>query len=145
LSELKLSKIIDGFSLESYYAGVNMAFAEVVGAGCKRLALSNPYTEEMAQRMLKLINLITEEYGVKVMMEPNLIITKLFPADIAKDKIVVMIAQNEEVLDEYMELKQMKANSDKAGNPENLEKEIARRFGHLLSYSDTKINQLMKD
>ena len=29
-----------------------MAFAEVVGASCKKLALSTPYSYEMAQKML---------------------------------------------------------------------------------------------
>jgi hypothetical protein len=68
----------------------------------------------------------------------------LFPSDIAKDKTVIIIAQNQDVLNEYMELRKMKKNSDLAGNPEDLEKLIAKRFGQLLSYSDKKIDQLMK-
>lgn len=144
MSEHKLAEYIDGFHLESYYSGVIMAFSEVVGAGCKKLALSNPFNDKMAHKMLLITELAAEEYGVKTLLEPDLVDTKLFPSGIAKDKTVIIIAQNQDVLNEYMELRKMKKNSDLAGNPEDLEKLIAKRFGQLLSYSDKKIDQLMK-
>lgn len=144
MSENRLAEYIKRFDLESYYSGVIMAFSEVVGAGCKKLALSNPYSEKMAHRMQLIADLAAEEYGVKTLQEPDLIETKLFPSDVAKNKIVIMIAQTQDVLDEYMKLKKMKRDSDIEGNPEKLEKLIAERFGRLLSYSDKKIEELMK-
>lgn len=143
MSEHPLNKIIPGFDLHSYYAGINMAFAEVVGAGCKRLALSSPYSPELAEEMLPATKYAAAEYNVKLMVEPMLLVSKLFPRDIVKDKTVIVIAHDQTVLDEYMSLKRLKERSDSEGNPEELEHEIAHRFGKLLSYDDDTINRLL--
>jgi hypothetical protein len=143
MSDHPLSKIIEGFDLHSYYAGINMAFAEVVGAGCKKLALSSPYSHELAEVMLPASEYAAEEYNVKLMVEPKLLVSKLFPRDVAKDKTVILIAHDQSVLDEYLTLKKLKERSDAEGNPEELELEIARRFGILLSYDDETINRLL--
>jgi hypothetical protein len=143
MSEHPLNKIIPGFSLQSYYAGITMAFAEVVGAGCKKLALSSPYSHEMAEKMLPASRLAADEYNVVLMVEPDLLVTKLFPSDIANGKTVILIAHDQTVLDEYNELKKLREKSNKMGNPEKLELEIARRFGAFLSYDEETINRLM--
>ncbi|MCW4049190.1 MAG: hypothetical protein NWE89_05575 [Candidatus Bathyarchaeota archaeon] len=138
-----LSKIIKGFDLDSYHAGINTAFAEVVGAGCKKLALSSTYSSEQAERMLEPTRHAAEEYGAKLYVETDLLVSKLFPRDIAKGKTVILIAQSQDVLDEYMELKRLKEESNRKKNPEDLELEIARKFGALLSYSKEKIDELL--
>ena len=139
-----LSKIIPGFDLHSYYAGINMAFAEIVGAGCKQLALSSPYSHEVAEEMLEATEYAAKEYNVELMVEPELIVTKLFPSDIAKDKTVILIAHDQSVLDEYKMLKKLKKYSDEEGNPHDLEVEIAQRFGKLLSYDEANVNRLLE-
>jgi hypothetical protein len=138
-----LSKIIPNFDLHSYYAGINMAFAEVVGMGCKQLALSSPYSKEMAEEMIEPTEYATKEYGAVMLMEPDLLVSKLFPADIAKDKTVILIAHDQSVLDDYMMLKKLKQYSNEEGNPDDLETEIAQRFGALLSYDEATINRLI--
>ena len=143
MSEHPLGKIIDGFHLHSYYAGINMAFAEVVGAGCKQLALSSPYGHEVAEQMLPATEFAAEEYSVELMVEPDLLRSKLFPRDIAKYLTVILIAHDQSVLDEYMVLKKLKKTSDEEENPEDLELEIAQRFGALLSYDEATINRLI--
>jgi hypothetical protein len=143
MSSHALVEIIEGFDLHSYYAGITMAFAEVVGAGCKKLALSSPYSHKMADEMLPASRYAAEEYNVKLMVEPELLITRLFPRDVAKDKTVILIAHDQSVLDEYMVLKKLKEQSNKKSNPEKLELEIARRFGELLSYDEETINRLI--
>ena len=143
MSNHPLGKIIEGFDLHSYYAGINMAFAEVVGAGCKKLALSSPYSHEMADEMLPATRYAAEEYNVKLMVEPELLITKLFPSDVAKEKTVILIAHDQSVLDEYMKLKKLKEQSNKEGNPEKIELEIAQIFGKLLSYDKETISRLI--
>ena len=144
MSEEKIAEHIDEFNVESYYSGVIMAFSEVVAAGCKKLALSNPLSGDMAQAMYKIAEIAAEEYGVEILLEPDLIVTRLFPGDVAKDKSVILIAQSQGVVDEYLALKQLKENSNATGNPHDIEEMIAKRFGHLLSYSDTKIEKLLK-
>jgi hypothetical protein len=120
-----------------------MAFAEVVGAGCKKLALSSPYSREMAAKMVPITEYAANEYNVKLMVETDLLVSKLFPRDIAKNKTVILIAHDQSVLDEYLMLKQLKKDSNKKGNPNVLEMEIAQRFGSLLSYDEKTINRLL--
>ena len=143
MSSHELDKIIPEFDVISYYTGITMAFAEVVEAGCKKLALSTPYSYEMAQKMLPITQFAANIYNVKIMVESELLVTKLFPRDIAKDKIVILIAYDQSVLDEYEMLKKLKINSDEEGNPENLEIEIAQRFGSILSYNEDTIKRLI--
>ena len=143
MSDHPLNKVISSFDLPSYYAGITMAFAEVVGAGCKKLALSSPYSREMAEKMLPASEVAAKEYNVRLLVEPNLLVTKLFPRDVAKDKTVILIAHDQSVLDEYAELKRLREKSDKEGNPVKLEIEIAKRFGVLLSYDNETVNRLL--
>ena len=143
MSDHPLNKVISSFDLQSYYAGITMAFAEVVGAGCKKLALSSPYSREMAEKMLPASEVAAKEYNVRLLVEPNLLVTKLFPRDVAKDKTVILIAHDQSVLDEYAELKRLREKSDKEGNPVKLEIEIAKRFGALLSYDNETVNRLL--
>lgn len=143
MTDHPLGKIVPTFDLHSYHAGINMAFAEVVGAGCKRLALSATYSHEFAKEMMAATEYSAKEYNVLLHVEDKLLVTKLFPADVAKDKTVIMILQNQEVLDEYLALKKLKEESNTKGNPDEIEFEIARKFGKLLSYDDASIERLL--
>ncbi len=143
MSDHPLSKILPSFDSKSYHAGITMAFAEVVGAGCKQLALSATYSHEYAKEMMAATEYAANEYGVLLHGEADLLISKLFPADVAKDKTVILIAQNQGVLDEYASLKVLKKDSNEKGNPDELEFEIARRWGKLLSYDDATIERLL--
>lgn len=143
MSDHPLNKILPNFDSMSYHAGITMAFAEVVGAGCKKLALSATYSHDYAKEMMAATEYAANEYGVLLHGEADLLVSKLFPADVAKDKTVILIAQNQGVLDEYGELKALKKESNEKGNPDELEYKIARRWGKLLSYDDAKIEELL--
>jgi hypothetical protein len=142
VEELKI--IIEDFNLVSYHAGINTAFAEVVGAGCKKLALSSPYEPWLADKMMEPTKSSVDKYGVLLEVEDDLITTLLFPKTIAEGKIVFLIAKSDTILNDYHKLKELKKESDKEGNPEKLEKVIALRFGKLLSYSPDKIRKLIE-
>ena len=126
-------QLIPNFDRFSYYAGVTSAFAEVVGAGVKQLALSHPYSKVELEMMREPSVQIAAEYGVVTMVEDDLLVTPLFPADVAKDRYVIFFAQSQAVLDRYAALK--------SGDlpPEAL----AWAFGRLLSYDDASIEQLI--
>ena len=126
-------KLIPNFEQYSYYAGVTSAFAEVVGAGVKQLALSHPYTKAEVEMMLEPSKQIAAEYGVVTMVEDDLLVTPLFPADVALDKYVIFFAQNEAVLDHYRALKSSNEEPEK----------LAWAFGRLLSYDDESIKRLL--
>jgi hypothetical protein len=143
MTDHPLRKILPSFDIHSYHAGINMAFSEVVGAGCKLLALSSPYSHEYAEEMLGATRHAAEEYNTLLYVEPDLLVTKLFPRDIAKDKTVILIAHDQSVLDEYHALKKLKSESDEKGTPDEIEDEITRRFGVLLSYDKATLKKLL--
>ena len=143
MSELA-RKLVEGFHKHSFYAGVNTAFIEVVGLGCKGLALSSPYTREEAEALLPYTVEFARRFGVEVVEEPSLLTSLLFPREIAEGKTVFLIAR-EEALREYQALKRLREESDKQGNPRGLEEEIAWRLGRLLSYDDESIKRLIEE
>lgn len=134
---------VEGFHLASYYTGISAAFAEVVAAGCKKLALSSPYSLEEAELMREPTRVAAEEYGVRLLEETDLLVTRLFPRDVADGKTVFLIARDDGVLAEYASLKELRRRYDAGGCLEEAELEIAWRFGRLLSYSDEKIVELI--
>jgi hypothetical protein len=144
LSPHKLDELVEDFHLISYYFGVNASFAEVVKLGCKKLALSSPYTDEEFKMMIEPTKQIAKDNGISILVERELLKTMLFPHDIAENRAVIMMAHNQSVLDEYAALKELKKESDTKGNPVELELEIAKRFGKLLSYNDANIKRLLE-
>jgi hypothetical protein len=143
MSDTPLAQIVPNFDVMSFMAGTNLAFSEAVGFGVKKLALSSPYSDEQLGVMMKVTEYSSERFGTVYLPEPNLLESKLFPRDIARGKTVVLIAHDQSVLDEYASLKDLKRESDAKGNPEDMELEIAKRFGRLLSYDETAIERLI--
>ena len=120
--------------------GVISAFAEMVAADVKQLALSSPLTPAQAEELSREVAEIAEEYNVEIIRESDLIITDLFPEDVVDGKEVFVIAKPN-ALYAYRTLK---SDLSKLGpNDQTGRQMIARRFGRLLSYSPKKINQLL--
>ena len=138
-SNHKLSGVIEGFHLYSYYAGSIFTAAEFVSAGCKKLALSAPYTEEEVAAMMEPIKMASEEYNVPFYVEKDFLTTILFSPLLTEGKTVLFIAQNQNVLDDYFELKKYKQKAMEEGRLAEVEKEIAWKFGNVLSYSEENI------
>ena len=130
---------VDGFDLDSYNLGIVYAFAEVVAAGCKRLALSAPLSPEEYARLRKPIEHIAKENGVIVQADNDFLVTRLFNPAFTEGKIVVHIIRDKSVLDEYQLLKTLK----KRGQPGDEEK-VARGLGRLLSYDEGTIEELLR-
>lgn len=143
MSDTPIPNILPNWDKMSFMSGTCLAFSEAVGFGVKELALSSVYTDEELKFMLKVIDYASQRFGTLYKPEPNLLESYLFPREIARGGTVVLIANNESVLDEYDELKQLREKSDSQGNPEELELEIAQRFGRLLSYDTESINKLI--
>jgi hypothetical protein len=138
-----MSNVIDGFHLPSYYAGSFTTAAEFVSYGCKKIALSAPFTGEVLEVVLPHARREAEKYGIPIYIEKDLLVTKLFSPDVAKDRTVIMFVYRQTVLDEYLALKAFKANAEKEGRLKEVEEEIARKFGKLLSYTDETIEKML--
>jgi len=126
-----------------YELGVIASFSEMVAADVKQLALSSPMSPKDMDEFIVEAEKVAAKYDVAVYRESDLIITNLFPADVAKDKEVLVLYKGN-TKDAYLQLKADKAKLEKAGTYDKKASiDISRRFGRLLSYSPKKINQLL--
>ena len=76
--------------------------------------------------------------------ETDFLVTDLYPADVAEGKHVLLIYTGD-TLDQYLALKADKAKLVAAGEYDgDAREEIARRFGRLLSYPDSVIDDLLE-
>lgn len=130
---------------QSYRLGAIGAFGEAVNAGVKQLALSATLSSEEMDAFISEAEKVAAKNNVLLYREADLIVTDLFPADIAKNKEVLLIYQGS-TKDQYLQLKADKEKLVSENRYEGKEREeIARRFGRMLSYSPQKINQLLTE
>ena len=128
----------------SFRLGGISSFAEMVRVGVKILALSAATTAEEMDALVDEAKRITDEEQVMIYREDELIVTDLFPADVAVGKHVLLIYKGS-TLEDYLALKQQKAELVESGNyTGESRKEIARKFGKLLSYPDSMIEEKIK-
>lgn len=128
----------------SWDIGVITAFAEIVGVGVKKLALSGTMLRAEVDSLWADVTEIANENQVSLYREPELLISDLFPADVATGKEVVLIYKGS-TLEEYTALKREKALLVNSGRYTGKVREgIARQFGRLLSYPASGIDMLLK-
>jgi hypothetical protein len=139
------SKLISDFHLPSYHAGSISTSVEFVSYGCKKLALSAPFADVEMDVLLEHAQQKAEEYAIPIFVEKELLVTRLFSPSVAEGKTVILFAYNQDILDEYMALKEFKRNAVEEGKLEEVEEEIAWRFGRLLSYTDETIERLLRE
>lgn len=129
----------------SYQLGVIGAFAEVVGLGVKRLALSSPMSPAEMDALIDEAVEIIERNDAKAYRETDFLVTDLFPAELTEGKHVILI-YNDPVLDEYLALKERKQELVDEGRYEGeARKEIAREMGRLLSYPEERIETMLSE
>lgn len=134
---------IDGFS---YQLGAADCFCEMVRAGVKRLALSHPCdTKEQRDAFLPEFQKLCEKYGVTMYVEDEPFLTDLFPLSLNRGKYNVIFYQEDSVLRDYLGLKAEKkqAAEENAYTPEK-RRDVAVRYGKLLSYTDEGIERLLR-
>lgn len=137
-----MSKRIDAYS---FAIGVCEAFCEVVRAGVKRIALSHPFTEDELQNalgtdFLPACEAVARKYGCKAYYLKEPLITDLFPVSLNRGKQNVVFYCEDRDLKEFLSIQHDKQTLIAENNytGEN-RRQIAVRYGHLLSYSDEAI------
>lgn len=127
----------------SYRLGGLSTFAEMVRVGVKTLALSAAMTPDEMDAFVDDAERIAQEEGVMLYRETDLIVTDLFPADVAEGKHVLLIYAGT-TLGEYLALRKRKSELVEAGSyMGEARRDIARQFGKLLSYPDAAIEELI--
>jgi hypothetical protein len=129
----------------SYQLGVIGGFAEVVGIGVKRLALSSAMPPEDMDALIDEAEKIIARNDALSYRETDFLVTDLFPEEVTAGMHVILI-YNDPVKDEYMALKERKQELIDEGRYEGEErKEIARGMGRLLSYPEERIERMLSE
>ena len=129
----------------SYQLGVIGAFAEVVGLGVKRLALSSAMPPAEMDALIDEAEKIIARNDALSYRETDFLVTGLFPPEATEGKHVILIYKDP-VKDEYMALKERKQKLIDEGRYQGEErKEIAREMGRLLSYPEERIERMLSE
>jgi hypothetical protein len=140
---LPVMAFAEGIDQRSYNLGILGGFSEVVRLGVKKLALSEVMAPAEMDLMMDDAKAIASRNEVEMWRETDLIVTDLYPADVARGKDVLLIYVGD-TLDVYLALKEDKEVLVAAGRYVGAEREaIARRFGRLLSYPESVISELI--
>jgi catechol-2,3-dioxygenase len=119
------------------------SFAEMVQAGVKPIALSEPMSSAELDLFLPEANRLAEKYEVSIFRESDLIVTDLFDDSMMTGKEVLLIYKGNS-LKAYQMLKSEAAELVKNGEYSGAKKEaISRAFGRLLGYPTSRINDLL--
>lgn len=122
-------------------AGAFEAFAEMVQAGNKPLALSHPMSAEDLQMFWPEAEKIAAKYGVEIFRESDLIESALFDLEGIKDMEVILIYSGD-ALDAYQFYKEQISALDPVKDEEQF-LAVSRSFGRLLGYPNSRINDLL--
>ena len=132
-----------GIDQRSYNLGIIGGFSEVVRLGVKELALSEVMSPEEMDEMMEDIQVVADRNEVFLYREPELLVSDLYPADVAEGYDVLLIYTGD-TLEKYLAIKNDKKQLIDANHYEGeARKDIARRFGRLLSYPDEVIADLI--
>ena len=127
----------------SYQLGIMGGFSEVVKLGVKTLALSEVMSPAEMDDILDDALVVAKRNGVEMWREADFLVTDLYPADVAAGKHVLLIYTGD-TLDQYLAIKTDKAELVSTGKYSGAAREeIARRFGRLLSYPESVIDDLL--
>jgi len=133
-----------GIDQRSYNLGILGGFSEVVKLGVKQLALSEVLSPADMNALMDDAWVVAERNGVELYRESDLLVTDLYPPDIAAGKDVLLIYTGD-TLEKYLAIKSDKARLVADGAYAGVAREkIARRFGNLLSYPDSVIDELIR-
>lgn len=145
---MEQNRKIDAYS---FALGVCDAFCEVVRAGVKRIALSHPFTPNELETVLggaDFLNAcadIAEKYGCKAYFLQEPVLTDLFPLSLNRGKQNVVFYRDPADLAELLSIQADKNALQGAGKYRGeARREIAVRFGRLLSYSEEAIGRYLE-
>jgi len=142
MSENKLKLSIDRLSFQ---LGMINCFVEMVACGVKKLALSPPLKPEDYAAIEPASKKMVQEFAIHSYLEKNLMITKLQSEEFTRNKWSVLYYKDEKILTAYQALKNEQKELMKKGlYNDAADRDVSRRFMHLLSYPDEVIEEKLR-
>ena len=127
----------------SYQLGIIGGFAEVVRLGVKTLALSEVLPPDAMDDLLPDAEIVAARNDVQLYRESELLVTDLYPADVAAGLDVLLIYTGD-TLEQYLTLKARREDLVRNNRYSGAARRaLARDFGRLLSYPDPVIDDLI--
>lgn len=128
-----------------YHVGAVSGLGETIKYDLKKIGLSAPMDLETIDTYEPIFKHAIERQGIKYYREPEFLVTDMFPEERTKGKILLVMYKDDAVLDAYLAIKKYKQqiiDDDKYDLAAR--REIATRFGKLLSYHDDQIEFFLK-
>ena len=128
-----------------WHVGVYFGLSQAVMIDVKHLALSGPMEHDVANTYEEMFLAAAERRGLKQYKESDILVADLFPEEYVKDKTAFIVYKHDRVLADYLALKRYKQGLVDTGRYDmDARREVAVRFGKLLSYTDERIEGYLK-
>ena len=123
-----------------FHSGAVSGLSEAIVLDKKRIGLSSTMTVETADEFEYVLKHVIERRGLKYYREEDFLVTDMFPEERTNGKVLLVIYKNDNDLSDYFAVKKYKQGIIDAGEYDlAARRDIATRFGKLLSYSDAQI------
>lgn len=128
-----------------YHVGAVSGLTETIKYDLKKIGLSAPMDKETIDTYESIFKHAIERQGAKYYREPDFLVTDMFPEERTKGKTLLVIYKHDQVLKDYLAVKEYKQKIIDEGKYDlAARREIATRFGKLLSYHDDQIEFFLK-
>lgn len=128
-----------------YHVGAVSGLGETIKYDLKKIGLSAPMTEDVIDTYEPIFRQAIERQGIKYYREEDFLVTDMFPEERTNGKILLVLYKDDEVLAAYFEVKKFKQKLiDEDKYDLAARREVATRFGKLLSYHDEQIEFFLK-
>jgi len=128
-----------------YHVGAVSGLGETIKYDLKKIGLSAPMTVEVIETYEPIFRHAIERQGIKYYREDDFLVTDMFPEERTNGKILLVLYKDDEVLSAYFDVKKYKQKLIDDGKYDlAARREVATRFGKLLSYHDEQIEFFLK-
>ena len=128
-----------------YHVGAVSGLGETIKYDLKKIGLSAPMDAEVINTYEPIFKHAIERQGIKYYREPDFLVTDMFPEERTKGKILLVLYKDDQTLADYLDVKKYKQQIIADGKYDQAaRREIATRFGKLLSYHDEQIEFFLK-
>jgi len=128
-----------------YHVGAVSGLGETIKYDLKKIGLSAPMTKDVIDTYEPIFRHAIERQEIRYYREDDFLVTDLFPEERTDGKILLVLFKHDEVLQAYFEVKEYKQRLIDEGQYDlAARREVATRFGKLLSYHDAQIEFFLK-